>query len=108
MTDLIETFSSEIKKIIQQQNHDKQLVNIVNSLISDQINSGFAFSTDADYQLNTEDKNEIKTKTISVFGPATWNDKAEIEKQKIIEYISKEYLSFLQSYRTKSKKRRLI
>jgi CRISPR-associated endonuclease Csn1 len=101
---LIKTFSSEIEKIIKQQNHDKQLINIVNSLISDQINSGFAFSTDADYQLTDDDKNEIEKKIISAFGASTWNDKTETEKQENIEYISKEYLTFLQSYRTMERK----
>jgi len=102
--DLVNVFSSEIKKIIKQQNDDKQLINIVNSLISDQINSGFAFSTDADYHLTDDDKNEIEKKTISVFGTSTWNDKTETEKQEIIETVSKQYLAFLQSYRTKERK----
>jgi len=100
---LIKTFSSEIEKIIKQQNCDKQLINIVNSLISDQINSGFAFSTDTDYQLNDDDKDEIERKIISVFGASTWNDKTETEKEETIEYISKQYLAFLQSYRTKER-----
>lgn len=101
---LIKTFSSEIEKIIKQQNHDKQLINIVNSLISDQINGDFAFSTDADYRLTDYDKDEIERKIISVFGASTWNDKTETERQENIEYISRKYLSFLQSYRTKERK----
>lgn len=102
--DLVKTFSTEIKKIIQQQNHEKLLINIVNGLISDQINSGFAFSTDTNYQLNDDDKKEIEKKAISVFGISTWDSKTEIEKQQNIDYISKEYVSFLQSYRTKERK----
>lgn len=103
-TDLIKTFSSEIKQIIQQQSHDKQLINIVNNLISDQINSGFAFSTDADYKLTEDDKNEIEKKIISVIGGSTWESKTEIEKQEITLYVSDQYLSFLKSYRTKTRK----
>lgn len=101
---LVNTFSSEVKGIIQKQNHDKQLINIVNGLISDQINSGFSFSTDARYQLTEDDKKEISNKTISTFGTATWDCKSETEKQQNIEYISNQYLLFLQSYRTKERR----
>lgn len=101
---LINAFSSEVKQIIQQQNHNKQLVTIVNGLISDQINSGLSFSTDVNYQLTDDDKKEIINKTISVFGSATWNGKSETEKQETIDYISKQYLFFLQSYRTKERR----
>lgn len=102
--DLITTFSSEVKQILHQQNHDKQLINIINRLISDQINSGLSFSTDANYQLNTDDKKEIINKTVSFFGAATWDSKKESEQQEIIEYISKQHLLFLQSYRTKERR----
>ncbi|MDB5210000.1 MAG: hypothetical protein JWQ30_827, partial [Sediminibacterium sp.] len=98
-TDLVNTLSIEIEKIIRQQTHDRQLINVVNNLISDKLNSDLPFSTDSKYTLTDDDKNAIIEKIISVFGIATWNIKTEKEKQTNLEYVSGQYLQFLQTYR---------
>ncbi|MEJ7671825.1 MAG: hypothetical protein WKF59_03750 [Chitinophagaceae bacterium] len=79
--EIIKTFSSEIEKIISKQKEDKELTNVINSLISDQLNSEQRFGLDARYQLDKDDIKDITAKLQSVLGEKTWNEKTEAEKQ---------------------------
>ncbi|MGI8581257.1 MAG: type II CRISPR RNA-guided endonuclease Cas9 [Chitinophagaceae bacterium] len=93
--EIIKTFSSEIEKIISKQKEDKELINVINSLISDQLNSEQRFGMDTSYQLDKDDINDITLKLQSVFGEKTWNEKAEADKQIIFDIVSNGYLNFL-------------
>lgn len=101
--ELVAIFTSEIKQIIHQQSHDKQLINIVNGLISDQLNSDQSFVTDKNYQLDDSDKKDIEIKIISLLGEDTWGKSGIEDKQIIYDYVANAYLTFLRSFRVLNK-----
>jgi CRISPR-associated endonuclease Csn1 len=95
--ELAETFSGIIREVIKEYNDEKQLANVLNSLISDQLNSDHRFGMEASYKLDADDKNDIQTKLRNVFGVKTWNEiLSEEEKQNKYAFVEQKYLSFLQ------------
>ena len=91
------TFSSIIKDVIKEHNNEKQINNIVNGLISNQLNNEYRFGMDTSYQLDDDDRKDIRIKIIETIGITTWNEKLQAEeKEKIIDFVETSYLSFLQ------------
>ncbi len=93
--DMIDLFSEEVRKIITEQNESKQLSNVINNLISDQLNSDQRYGMDANYELDADDKKDIEIKLQSVFGAKTWEEKEVADKQKSFEFVANNYLTFL-------------
>lgn len=94
--DVIQHFSEEFKKIKKRQNQDKQLSEIVNSLISNQLNSEHRFGMDANYQLDQDDHKTILNKIIDIVGDKSWQEMSLEEQQQLSSYVSGKYLTFLQ------------
>lgn len=89
---IVETISEIIKDHKTEINTNM----VINSLISDQLNSEYRFGMAKDYQLDNEDKKDISNKIIEVFGNKTWLGKINDEKRSLIyQNIEKAYLSFL-------------
>ena len=90
-------FSSIIKEVIKEHNDEKQINNIINGLISNQLNSEYRFGMEANYQLDDDDRKDVSIKIIDTLGITTWNEKiAQYEKEKIIQNVEANYLAFLQ------------
>ena len=94
--DITSHFSEEVRMIIKQNNIERKLVQAVNELISDQLNSGTRFGMSASYQLDDEDYNDIQKKLLDVFGKYSWGNLTDEDKKNATTYISERYLSFLQ------------
>jgi len=77
-------------------NENKLRLGIVNSLISDQLNSSTRFGMNSDYALDDDDINDIKLKIEDTIGVQNWNKKEDIEKVKLLDFIAEKYLIFLQ------------
>ena len=90
-------FSSIIKEVIKEHNDEKQINNIINGLISNQLNSEYRFGMEANYQLDDDDRKDVSIKIIDTLGITTWNEKIDqYEKEKIIQNVEANYLAFLQ------------
>ncbi|MBO9635453.1 MAG: hypothetical protein J7578_20265, partial [Chitinophagaceae bacterium] len=89
-------FSEEIRKIIQQNSFDKKLCQVINELISDQLNGETRFGMDANYQLDADDQKDIEQKLSQCFGKHTWENLQDTQKQFATTTVSNKYLSFLQ------------
>jgi CRISPR-associated endonuclease Csn1 len=90
-------------EIITKHNNEKNLSNVVNSLISDQLNSEYRFGMDKNYELVDSDKNDIEKKLKDIFGEKTWGDKSKEQKESDIEFVSSRYLEFLRKPITANK-----
>lgn len=95
-TDVVH-FSEEVRKVLKQDKTQKKYIQVVNELISDQLNAEeLRFGMDASYQLHDSDFTDIENKLISAFGNATWNKLSDLEKKNATDFISSKYLAFLQ------------
>lgn len=94
--DIIAHFSEEVQKITKQNTHEKKLIQAINELISDQLNSETRFGMDANYQLDDDDINDIQKKLVEIFGSFTWQNFEVQEKEEAFKYVSTKYLTFLQ------------
>lgn len=94
--DLAKAFANMASEIMAEHKTDIDKANVVNDLISQQLNSEFRFGMDANYQLDDADKRDISSKIYNVFGEKTWQEKfCEQERNKIYQSIEKQYLDFL-------------
>lgn len=89
-------FSEELRKIIKETNNEKKLIQTINELINDQLNSNTRFGMDPLYQLDKDDYNDIDKKLSEVFGKISWEKLDEAEKQTAKEFVAQKYLAFLQ------------
>jgi CRISPR-associated endonuclease Csn1 len=91
------TFSSIIKEVIKEHNSKKLVNNVINGLISDQLNSEHRFGMDANYKLDDDDRKDIQLKLLDIFGVKTWEEILTKDEQKdTYNFVEQSYLSFLQ------------
>lgn len=93
---IIEEFSIEVRRIIDEQKTEKQLTSIVNNLISDQLNSERRFGLNPDYKLDDDDRRTIEDKLKETYGAATWKEEKEENKKSALDFVETHYGKFLQ------------
>lgn len=91
--------NKKIKEEVFAYDREKELNNIVNSLIADHLDlpEWERFGYDETYTLDDSDKTEIEQKLISVYGEKTWNDLSKEKQAGIRSKVSELYLLYLQS-----------
>lgn len=95
-----------INQLIEQNRKQKQLFNIVNTLIANykslsyddenQFNQRFA-DHNTEYQLQESDYSDIENVAIKAFGERTWTMKSEEERMAIIDFVAQLYQDFFSS-----------
>lgn len=68
---------------------------VVNSLISDQLNSDHRFGMDRNYQLDRLDDKDILNKIKETDGEVSWQRRFDCEREQLQKEISESYLNFL-------------
>lgn len=95
-----ETVVSELNNIIDNNRKQKQLYNIVNTLIANyksmEITEQFA-SKNYDYKLDSSDLKDVSETTIKAIGEKTWEKKNEEEQKQLLEYVAELYQNFFAS-----------
>jgi CRISPR-associated endonuclease Csn1 len=93
--DVITHFSEEVKKLIDQTRVERKLVQSLNELISDHLNSETRFGMEASYQLDDDDRNDISRKLEEVFGKRSWENLNKSEQEDAMKFVGEKYLAFL-------------
>ena len=87
-------------RIIENNRKQKQLYNIVNTLIANykslEINEQFA-SKNYDYKLDASDLKDVRETTIKAIGEKTWAEKNEEEQNQLLEVVAKLYQNYFAS-----------
>ncbi len=94
--DIVSHFSEEVRKIIRQSSTERKLIQTVNELVNDQLNSENRFGMNASYQLDDDDHNDIQKKLLDVFGKYSWESLNKEEKDIATKFVGDKYLAFLQ------------
>lgn len=93
--ELAQNLGAIIREMIQDQQHQKQLINVVNSLIGDQLNNENRFGMDPNYQLDKDDQKDITAKLEATFGVKSWDEKSTDKKEAALGFVSEKYVQFL-------------
>lgn len=93
---LINHFSEEISKILNQDTANRKNAAIVNNLISEMLNDENRYYIADDRELDDSETKNILKSIIDNYGQASWDTLAEEDKANIIKYVSTKYLEFLQ------------
>jgi len=95
-----ELLIKEIGNLITSNRNQKQLINIINSLISKHKNleahSKFGIN-DNSYKIDSSDVKDINTTCEEVFGSKTWSNKTETERENVLESIKSCYQAYFQT-----------
>lgn len=89
-------FSEEVREITKQFSVERKLIQTINELINDQLNSESRFGMNPSYQLDDDDRKDIVQKLIEVFGKHSWENLNDEGRENAIKYVSEKYLAFLQ------------
>ncbi|MGI9579810.1 type II CRISPR RNA-guided endonuclease Cas9 [Chryseobacterium sp. RRHN12] len=92
---LINHFSEEIYRILNQDLANRKNAAIVNSLISEMLNDGTRYYITDDRNLDNTERKLVLTSTIDNYGQESWDKLDEETKVNIIDYVSTKYLEFL-------------
>lgn len=92
---LINYFVGEINLLLKKDSSERKNTTIVNSLISEMLNSADRYSISDDRGLDDSEMKKVMNKTIDNYGTLSWTEKSEEEKTNILEIISSQYLDFL-------------
>lgn len=91
---------AEIDRIIDHNRQQKQLFNIVNTLIanykSKEITEQFA-NKNYDYKLDSSDMKDIRETAIKAIGEKTWSKKLDVEQKQLLEDVADLYQDFFAS-----------
>jgi len=99
--------TSHISDLINDNRNQKQILNIVNSLIAkykslpDQDKYGVK---NTDYQLDENDKKQIENLIIETYGDKSWESKSIDEQDKIVNDVTTKYRAFFADYNRDFKK----
>lgn len=95
-----EAIVSELDRIIENNREQKQLYNIVNTLIANykslEITEQFA-SKNYDYKLDASDLKDVRETTIKAIGEKTWAKKNGEEQNQLLEDVAELYQNFFAS-----------
>jgi CRISPR-associated endonuclease Csn1 len=93
---IVNHFSEEINKIFKANKLEKKYLEVINGLINDQLNATHRFGMQENYQLDSDDVNDIDKKIIEVFGVESWYKLESQEKENLMQLVKQKYLNFLQ------------
>jgi CRISPR-associated endonuclease Csn1 len=99
--------TSHISDLINDNRNQKQIINIVNSLIAkykslpDQDKFGVK---NIDYQLDENDKKQIENAIVETYGDKSWHNKTIDEQNKIVTDVTTQYMAFFADYKRDFKK----
>ena len=91
---------AEIDRIIDNNRQQKQLFNIVNTLIANykslEITEQFA-NKNYDYKLDSSDLKDVRETAIKAIGEKTWAKKSDVEQEQLLEKVADLYQDFFAS-----------
>ena len=91
---------AEIDRIIDHNRQQKQLFNIVNTLIANykslEITEQFA-NKNYDYKLDSSDLKDVRETAVKSIGEKTWEKKSDVEQEQLLEDVADLYQSFFAS-----------
>lgn len=90
----------EIGNLITENRHQKQLISIVNNLVSKHKNldAGVKFGyKDNFYKLDSSDLKDIENTCEEAFGVKTWNEKTDTKRSEIVGIVKACYQAYFQS-----------
>jgi len=93
---IVAHFSEEVRKIIRHNNSERKLIQAINELINDQLNSEARFGMNTSYRLDDDDHTDIHKKLLDVFGKYSWGRLTTEERDSTTKFVSDKYLAFLQ------------
>lgn len=93
--DLLIQITNDFNKIVEKYKSDKEVYNIVNSLISDRLYLRDRLGMGKDYTLDTYDKRDIDDKIKDSYKSNIWGRKTDEQKNELIKEVSNLYQSFL-------------
>ncbi len=91
----VEHFTQIFREINTEQKDHILAGTVINSLISDQLNSEQRWGMDENYDLDDVDSKDIVKKIIDITGAESWNKKSDQERNRLTGKISTSYLDFL-------------
>jgi CRISPR-associated endonuclease Csn1 len=92
---LIAHFAEEIDVLLKKDSSERKNAAIINSLISEMLNSSNRYYISDDRSLDKKEKEEVLNKIIDNYGTSSWEKMNEAEKSDVLETISSQYLEFL-------------
>ncbi|WP_394660231.1 type II CRISPR RNA-guided endonuclease Cas9 [uncultured Chryseobacterium sp.] len=92
---LINHFSEEISKILNQDSANRKNAAIVNSLISEMLNDENRYYITDDRDLDSTENKLVLKSIIDNYGEESWDKLEEESKTNIVTYVSRKYLEFL-------------
>ncbi|MFC3757052.1 type II CRISPR RNA-guided endonuclease Cas9 [Chryseobacterium tructae] len=92
---LINHFAEEVSLFLHKDSLDRKVAAIVNSLISEMLNSNERYYISDSRDLDKDEKEAILNKIIDNYGLLSWERMNETEKSDVIEKVSVQYLDFL-------------
>jgi len=94
--EVVTHFAEEMRKIMKERFIQKNYLQAINELISDQLFAENRFGMYPSYKLDDADRKEIEGKLVAAFGKTTWEAMDELEKKNANNYVSTKYEEFLQ------------
>ena len=91
----IDHFATEIDKIYQEVSTKRKLNNVLNGLFKYELVSQGDYHLGENQDLDASDHSLIKQKLIDELGEKTWDETSVEEQESYLNYIAKEYKSFL-------------
>lgn len=92
---LITHFADEIDLLLKKDYSERKNTAIINSLISEMLNSTDRYSISDNRDLDNSEKKEVMNKVIDNYGLSSWEEKREEEKADILKVVFSGYLDFL-------------
>jgi len=92
---LINHFSEEIFKILNQDSTNRKNAAIVNNLISEMLNDENRYYITNNRDLDDNEKKTVLKSIIDNYGQESWDKLEEEAKANVIKYVSTKYLEFL-------------
>src|SRR5699024_9319329 len=91
----INHFSEEIDAIFKRNKLEKQLNNVMNGLIRNELMSDGDYQIENDRELDAEELGLVREKITEIIGNKTWQEFTDNEQQSAIDYVSSQFREFL-------------
>ncbi|REC50177.1 type II CRISPR RNA-guided endonuclease Cas9 [Chryseobacterium pennipullorum] len=92
---IVNHFAEEITSLLKKDVSERKNTTIVNSLVSDMLNSRDRYYISDNRGLDMEEKKQILSKITDNYGTSSWEKMNEEEKLAVINKVSTQYLEFL-------------
>ncbi len=95
---LINHFSDELSEILSQEKEERITFNIVNSLITAQLeDKDNRYQIENDRALDSSEQRRVNEKILDAFGEKTWDSFTDEKKVEITHFVSEEFRNFLKT-----------